>query len=131
MSAPRTAPLPKSKAAIHLRKASNFLRAAQSALHDRNFDAAGLAGLHAVISACDGLTVSKLGLRSTAQNHSDVLRLLVNTGMPEATMTQVRETLSLKSRAEYEARELGEDEAAQIVTRAARVVAYAQLAIPT
>ena len=96
---------------------------------DRNFDAAGLAGVHSVISACDALTVARLGMRSTAQDHQEVLRLLEDTGAPNPVLTQVREVLSMKNKAEYEARELTEQEAQRVVTRAGRILIYVRGAI--
>lgn len=131
MSGRRTAPTEKSRGSFYLRKASNFLRAAESSLQGRNFDAAGLAGVHAVISAGDALTVFRLGLRSSGQDHSEVLKLLLDVGIPDATLTQIRETISQKNRAAYEARGITEEEAKQIVTRARRVLEVASRIVPS
>lgn len=125
----RTSPLPKAKAVTYFRKSQNFLRAAEAAMGDRNFDAAGLAGVHSVISACDALTVARLGIRSTAQDHQEVLRLLEATGAPNQVLTQVREVLSMKNKAEYEARELTVLEAQRVVTRAGRILVYVKVAV--
>lgn len=122
MSPERITSLPKSKAAVYLRKASDFARSMEAALSDRNFDGAGLSGIHAVISACDALTVARLGLRSTAQDHQEVLKLLVLCDVPTAFLTQVRETLAVKSRVEYEARQLSEEEADRLRLRVQRVL---------
>ncbi len=124
MSERRTIPLPKEKAAVYLRKATNFLRGMEAALEDRNPDAAGLSAIHAVISSCDALTVFRLGVRSAAQDHSEVLKLLPDAGAPPAVITQVRQVLSLKNKAEYEARQLTREEADRIATSAKRVLEF-------
>ena len=124
MSPERISTLPKSTAAIYLRKASDFARSMEAAVSVRNFDAAGLAGIHAVISACDALTVARLGLRSTAQDHSEVLKLLVRCNVPTPFLTQVRETLALKNRVEYEARQLSEEEADRLRVQVQRVLGF-------
>lgn len=130
MNPERVSPLPKGKAAMYLRKASDFARNMDAAQADRNFDAAGLSGIHAVISACDALTVSRLGLRSTAQDHSQVLKLLVQCDAPTTFLTQVRETLGLKNQVEYEARPLSEEEANRLRVQVGRVLEFVRKAIP-
>ncbi|MGA7860274.1 MAG: hypothetical protein WCB19_00250 [Thermoplasmata archaeon] len=131
MSPERVSPVPKGKAAIYLRKASDFARSMEAAGTDRNFDAVGLSGIHAVISACDALTVSRLGLRSTAQDHSQVLKLLIQCGAPTPFLTQVRETLGLKNQIEYEARPLSEEEGTRLRLRVRRVLDFVRKSIGT
>ncbi|MCI4351815.1 MAG: hypothetical protein L3K14_00270 [Thermoplasmata archaeon] len=128
MSRDRVSSLPKSTAAVYLRKASDFARSMEAAVSDRNFDAAGLAGIHAVISACDALTVTRLGLRSTAQDHSEVLKLLVRCNVPTGLLTQVRATLAVKNRVEYEARQLSEEEAYRLRIQVRRVLEFVEKA---
>lgn len=109
---------------MYLRRARNFGRAMDAALEARNADAVGLSAVHAVISACDALTIRHLGMRSAAQDHSEVLKLLPQSGAPDRLITQVRLVLSLKNRVEYEAREVSPDEATRIATAARRVLDY-------
>jgi hypothetical protein len=127
----RVSPLSKSKAGVYLRKATGFARTMETAATDRNFDAVGLNGIHAVISACDALTVARLGLRSTAQEHSEVLKLLVRCQVPTPLLTQVRESLVLKNRVEYEARHLSEEEANRLRVQVRRVVDFVERALIT
>jgi hypothetical protein len=129
MTTERISPIPRSKATVFLRKAASFGRSMDAAFSTRDFDASGLNGVHSVISACDALTVARLGLRSTAQDHSEVLKLLVRCDVPGPVLTQVRETLAAKNRVEYEARELSEEEATLIRTRAQRVLDFATRAL--
>lgn len=124
MSGRRTTPLPREMAAVYLRKAMNFLRGMDAVLAEGNADAAGLSAIHATISSCDALTVFRLGVRSAAQDHSEVLKLLPEAGAPTAVITQVRLVLSLKNKAEYEARLLTQKEAVRIAASAKGVVEY-------
>jgi hypothetical protein len=128
MSSDRVSSLPRTNAAVYLRKASDFARGMEAAVSDRNFDAAGLSGIHAVISACDALTVTRLGLRSTAPDHSELLKLLVRCDAPTAFLTQVRETLAMKRRVEYEARLLSEEEANRLRLRVQPVLDFVRKA---
>ncbi len=130
MSPERNSPLPKVKAALYLRKASDFARNMDAARADRNYEASGLSGIHAVISACDALTVSRLGLRSTGQDPSEVLKLLVQCDAPAAFLTQVRETLGLKNQVQYETRLLTEEEADRLQVRVRRILEFVRKAIP-
>ncbi len=129
MSSERVDTLPRSKATVYLRKAASFAESMEVALSSQNFDAAGRSGIHAMISACDALTVAGLGLRSTAQDHSEALKLLVRCDVPTSLLTQVRETLSLKNRVEYEARPLTESEAKRIDIRVRRVLGFTRRAV--
>lgn len=124
MSSERVSALPRSKAEVYLRKAAGFARSMEAALSDQNLDAAALSGIHAVISACDALTVARLGLRSTAQDHLQVLKLLARCDAPNTLLTQVREGLALKHRVEYEARPLAVSEANWIGIQVRRVLDF-------
>ena len=120
----RTSPLPREKSRVYLRKAISFARSMDQALEDRNWDGAGLAGIHAVISACDALTVFQLGVRSTGQNHSEVLKLLPKSRAPDRIITKVRSVLSEKNKVEYETRQLSLDEATRIAAAVRQVLDF-------
>lgn len=126
MPGSRIDPVPKAKARMYLRRATNLMKAAESVLLEGNFDAAALSAVHSVISACDAITVSSLGLRSSAQGHLEVVALLSQAGAPDKLLSQVRETISKKSAVEYESKETSEVDAESLVTRARRVLSGAE-----
>ena len=119
------------RAPIYLDKAERFLRGAEAALAAGDEDTAALAALHAAISALDAITVARLGLRSTSPSHSDVILLLDRTGVEgnDDIKRQVRPLLSRKNLVEYEDRFLPRGEAAGLVKRARKVVAFAKAAL--
>jgi hypothetical protein len=105
---------------------------AREALARGRSSSAGLAAIHAVISACDGFTAFQLGLRSTGQDHLELLALLARTGMNDAEprLRQVRGVLQLKHTVEYEDRELSRPEAQRLVMWAERIFAWTREAVP-
>ncbi len=122
----RVDPVPKAKARMYLRRAMNFMKAAEWALKEGNFDAAALGSVHSVISACNAITVHCLGLRSSAPDHLEVVALLSQAGAPGRLLAQVRETISRKTAVECEAKDTSELDAEGLVTRARRVLSGAE-----
>jgi HEPN domain-containing protein len=120
----RVVPCPPEEGRRFLRKAQRFLAAMERELAAKEFDPAGVNGVHAVIGACDALTSFRLGTRSRGQDHLEVLRLLLRCGVPASFQTQVREVLSKKRQAAYEATSLSRSEAEAIAQRARRVLAF-------
>jgi hypothetical protein len=96
------------------------------ALEDRRLNGAGLEATHAVISACDAVTVARLGLRCKAEDHRDVLHLLsrIKEGGLSEVQRQVSQVLSVKSRVEYGGAGLSPEETARVVVQAERVVEW-------
>ena len=95
-------------------------------MDDLRLNSAGLEAIHAVISACDALTVARLELRCRGEDHRDVLQLLER--IPDVRSTdlkkQVSQVLSAKSSVEYGGEGLSPEQAGRLVTQAERVVKW-------
>jgi hypothetical protein len=125
MGGGRVESLSREKSSIYLRRARNLLSAADEALESENADGAALDAIHATVAACDAITVNSLGLRSTAQSHTEIVGLAARAGAPESLLTQVRVVLSKKTQVEYEARETTLREAEALAKVARRVLTVA------
>ena len=81
MSPPRpfkTRTIDKSDYQIYLQKAKEFYATMYQAEKKENWNAVGLNGVHCVISSIDSLIVKYSGLRSSDEDHSKVVDLLVS-----------------------------------------------------
>ncbi|OGF49643.1 MAG: hypothetical protein A2044_08450 [Candidatus Firestonebacteria bacterium GWA2_43_8] len=72
----KTKKVEQSRYSNYFKKADSFHKAAGGCLKELNYEAAALASIHCVISAIDAFLVFKLGVRSSSERHSDVLKLL-------------------------------------------------------
>jgi hypothetical protein len=111
-----------------LAKAIEFAEAAQTALCDNRWNAAGLSAVHAGISAADAALIASAGIHSISQDHGAVV-LLLDDQVPEFTATQRRQLgglLKMKNRIAYEQRLLTEVEARQLVDHAKRLTRWAR-----
>lgn len=101
------------------------------ALEDQRLNSAGLEALHAVISACDAVTVARLGLRCKGEDHRELLHLLgriKEEGLSEVHR-QVNQALSVKSMVEYGGAGLSSEETTRVVAQAERVVKWVTLQV--
>lgn len=123
----RVARVEQAKSTIYLRKADEFGAAMVQAAAMKNWNAVGLNAIHAVIFATDALTSFHLGKRSRSQDHEDVILLLRELPLDDASgkAAQALEVLRLKNRVEYEARLFQEEEAHVVQLRAERFLAWA------
>ncbi len=123
---PRTEAVPRREGVAYLRKAAEFEGTARSALRDHRPNSAGLEAIHAVISACDALTITRLELRCKGEDHRDVLQLLDQITEAKGThlKRQVFQVLSAKNRVEYGDLGLTVEEAGRLVVQAERVVRW-------
>ncbi|MBI4064617.1 MAG: hypothetical protein HY401_10015 [Elusimicrobia bacterium] len=64
------------RAEVYWAKAQDFFRAMRDTTAAKNWNGAGLAGVHCAISASDALLVAKAGLRSSSKTHEDVVDLI-------------------------------------------------------
>lgn len=62
---------------LYLSKAMEFFEAMVDASQKKNWNAAGLAGVHCCISATDALLVKHAGVRSSSDSHQDAVGLLL------------------------------------------------------
>ena len=126
---PKTRSVARERHAIYLKKAQEFLRAAESAMPTGDWDAVGLNSVHAAISAADALLVYYGGVRSTGESHRDVVGLLaqhVKDGQLGSKTQTLSKILSYKNLAAYEDRELTEAEGSDAAKLARRFVDWAQ-----
>lgn len=112
--------------AIFLSKAAKLMEAAQQMLTGGNWEAAAVLAVHATISSCDALTARLLGRRHSGANHLDVLDLMDELPIADkrtlkSKARQVRETLVMKNKVEYQDRVTRQEEARTLVTQAGRV----------
>lgn len=125
---PKTEQVAPREAPNYLSKAREFAGMARSALEDLRYSGAGLAAIHAVISACDAFTVRNLGIRSKREDHRDVVRVMqdARTAGLDAVVRQVLSVLDLKNRVEYGGDGLSSDEAERVVAQAERVLRWVE-----
>jgi len=104
------------------------VRCAQAELLAGRFSAAGLAAVHAGISAGDSITAHTAGLISTGTSHFVVVQMLqqsVPGGMPANAERQLLGLLRIKNDIEYTERQPAEPQARVLVDQAARFVRWA------
>ncbi len=125
----KTRSVARERHATYLKKAQEFLRAAESAMQVRDWDAVGLNSVHTAISAADALLVYYGGVRSTGESHHDVVGLLAQhvkddqLGSKTQTLSKV---LAYKSLSAYEDREVTEAEGRDAAKLARRFLEWAQ-----
>lgn len=116
------------EASGYIAKAEEFARTARSSLLEGNWNSAGLAAIHAGISAADAAIVASAGVRSSSSDHGASVRLLTRQ-VPEATATQTRQLtglLNMKNTIEYEQRLATEPEARSMVEQSERLTRWAR-----
>lgn len=119
-------PVGRAKARQYLLKAEEFSGAGKSLLADQRWNAAGLAAIHAGISASDAALVACSGLRSVSKDHGAATDLLER-HVPEYGASQQRQLkglLRMKNTVEYEERVLTEAEARSMTEQAGRFVRW-------
>jgi HEPN domain-containing protein len=123
---PRTEHLPPSEHRRYLEKSLEFAETARAALDDERLNSAGLESVHAVISACDALTIFHLGVRSRGKDPSEVLELLRRIQLEglDKTREQVLGVLAIKNSVEYGGEGLSVGAASRAVARAVRIVEW-------
>lgn len=122
----RTEAVSRDEYRAYLVKATEFVGTAHRALEDQRLNSASLEAIHAVVSACDALTIFRMELRCRGQDHRDVLALLgriPDTGVHDLRR-QVSEVLSVKNRVEYGGSGLSSPQTERIVLQAKRVVRW-------
>ena len=132
MAKETTRPATKGDARLFLAKAEQFLSAAESATEAQQWDAAGLAGIHAGISAADAVASYYGGVRSASRDHRAAVELLVQTIGPDASgaSRHLKRLIDKKNLVEYEQRRLTAAEAADLVEHARRFVRWARTKLP-
>ncbi|MDO8963348.1 MAG: hypothetical protein Q7W30_02530 [Coriobacteriia bacterium] len=123
----RTRPATKSDSRAFIAKASEFLIAMEEALSASRWDAAGLAAIHAGISAGDAVLAYRGGIRSAGQDHRAAVDLLQQI-LGEAAIgpsRHLKRLIDKKNLVEYEQRRLTQAEALDLAEHARRFVSWA------
>jgi len=117
----------------YFRKALQFSKSMHSAFSEGNWDATGLAAVHAAISTNDALTASRAGIRSAGPKHDAAVKLFLrcftDKGSEEAGK-DLKWLIGKKSIVEYEARAFTKKEAEEAVERADRLLEFARRKLP-
>lgn len=120
----------RAEARLYLAKAEQFLDEGRAAAASGRSDAAMLNAIHAAISGTDAVTIALSGRRSADPDHSRSADLLEEVAAGSDTVRartrQLRMLLARKNIVEYESRRATAREAADAVSRAARLVEWAR-----
>lgn len=123
----RTRPVGAAQARVYLRKAQEYLTAAEHELRASRLIAATSLAIHAAINAGDAVTGVRLGRRAAGQDHDQVLALLREAGRDGADVEKdLVRLLPMKTKAEYDPGEIPKSAAEKAVERARRCVQVAQ-----
>lgn len=100
----RTRPTKRGDARRYLTKATEFVESAKAEFVAGRWTAAGLAAVHAGISAADAVTASRAGCVSSSDDHIAVIGLLRECvpGIPATTERQLVGLISAKNTIEYD-----------------------------
>lgn len=128
----RRRPVSAAQARAYLAKATEYLAAAAAELEAERPVAATSLAIHAGINAADAVCGVRLGERSSATDHDQVLVLLRAAGKDGAEVEkELRRLLPLKTRAEYDPDPIPTRDAERAVERARRCVAVATRVVGT
>ncbi len=124
----RTTAVSRDEAREFARAAQEFLEQARSSLDSGSYRAAATLAVHAAISATDALLGSRLGIRSSGQDHmaaADLLRTKAPSspaGVWGRQAERLRRIIARKNLVEYEGRPVTGKEAKDLVVQSARFV---------
>ena len=111
----------------YLAKAEEWLAAAEDSHKAKRFMAATGNAVHAGINAADAVCGSRMGIRSAAQDHDEVLALVREAGRDGTELAKhLARLLPLKTRAEYDPDDVSASAASTAVRHAAQAVAIAR-----
>jgi HEPN domain-containing protein len=108
---------------IYLERAQDFHTTMWVAFRQGNWNSAGLEAVHCAISATDALLIYTSGIRSSGEDHTDVVYLLrthVNQRGVEENANHFQAILAAKHIVEYGARKFDQRQAETVVTHADR-----------
>lgn len=118
----------------YFKKALQFSKSMHAAFSEANWDAVGLAAVHAAISANDALTGFIAGVRPAGPKHDDAVDLFRRNFTDQESQEaaeDLRWLIRKKSLVEYESRALTEKEATEAVERADRLLEFARSRLPS
>ncbi|MBE0418076.1 MAG: hypothetical protein IBX63_09955 [Coriobacteriia bacterium] len=128
----RTRAATKGDSRLYAGKASEFLSSTERAIASREWDAAGLAAIHAGISASDAVLAYHGGVRSAGQDHRVAVDLLRETmgAAADEPAKHLKRLIDKKNLVEYEQRRLTQAEALDLAEHARRFLKWAKLQLP-
>ena len=131
-AAHRTRSVSSQAAGNYRRKAREFAAAMETALEGKHWNAAALAAVHAGISAGDAMLAAFVGIRSSEQDHRQIVTLLADhLGKDgEQASRHVQRVIALKNLVEYEERLIRQAEANQMATHVRRLMALVESKLP-
>jgi hypothetical protein len=130
--ADRTRPATRADSKTYIGKAREFLAEMEVGFAAGRWDAAGLAAIHAGISAADAVLAYEAGVRSAGRDHQSSVDLLIEVvGPPAARPSKhLKRLVDKKNLVEYEQRRLIESESRDLVVHARRFVDWADGRLP-
>jgi hypothetical protein len=124
---PRTRSVRPAQGRSYLRKAEEYLAAAENELEAERGIAATSLAIHAAINAADAICGVRLGKRAAGQDHDQAGELLKEAGRDGADLGKdLRRLLPMKTKAEYDPDDIPLSAASKAVGRAQRCVAIAR-----
>ena len=115
----------------YFKKAQQFREVMRNCFNGRNYDAAALNGIHAIISGIDAVLVFRHGVVSSSQNHEDAVRLLIElipNGKEHAKHALA--VISKKSVVEYWDTLCSESDASEIMKHTERFLEWVKTELP-
>lgn len=120
----KTTAITREQARTYLGKAAEFLKSARENMKNGQVNSAGLLAVHAAISAADALLGHHSGIRSSSTDHRVTAELIMDMGSGAEEWkkqgNRLNRIIGKKNLIEYEARQLNDREAAQLVEQAGR-----------
>ena len=120
---------------VFLKKADEFQLEMRDALKKSRWNAAGLNGIHCMISSCDALTTYFLGKRSASTRHEDVIKLVaeikdIDDPVRKDRTNQIISILRPKTKVEYNSVLFSEGETHILVKQVERFYSWVKSILP-
>lgn len=128
-----TVEVERSKYINFIKKALEFYQSMKDALDQGTWNSAGLAAVHAGISANDALLIYFYGLRSTSPDHRDAINLtglMIKRENAREAIGHLRRLINKKNLIEYEGKLFSRVDAEEIAKHAERFVNWAVGLLP-
>lgn len=128
-----TAEVEKSKYVNFFKKSLEFYQTMKDALDRQLWSSAGLAAVHAGISANDALLIYFHGLRSTSPDHQDAVNLTLSLMNQEGTKEaagHLRKLIARKNLIEYEGKVFSKADAEEAAKHSERFINWVKHLLP-
>jgi hypothetical protein len=100
------------------------------AMQRKEYAQACSSAIHCVISSCDAVTASCLGLKSSSRRHEDLVQLVKQAAIPgtQEKARQISQVISSKSAVEYGSEMPSQQQALTLTLQAERIYRWARQA---